>query len=459
MPRAGFSWQILPNTVIRGGIGVYTSTWSEDTYGGGLGNAFGSSGSLNDTSTTNGICPIVSLSAGLNTPNTQDPGCGVAGFNPLTVSQLYVTAPTTPWAKNGTSPSYNQYHTPVPTNYQYSLAVEREFLRDFVASVAYVGNHGTHLNTGPVDINQVPSTKLGQGRSVSPYPLFSTITGSTNNALSNYNALQAVLTKRMSWGLQFSTNYTWSHFLDDMDSSGWGSREGFQDYQNAYNISQNYSNSNFDIRQMFKGEVVYQLPFGKGKMFMNTNLIADEVLGGWEISSTYIAQGGNPMGVTTGSNNTSGNLSGSGKQEGILKGDYTKPWQNYNLSTKTLSGPIYPYHSLNQWFNDNVEASGDTIGSQPWENPSDYTNQYGTFKRNQIRGPDLTNVNFSLGKSFDILPDRGVKFQLRAEATNILNHPSFGQPGNNAIGNNSPEQITGVTIGGRVLEIVGRLSF
>ncbi len=459
MPRAGFSWQILPSTVLRGGIGVYTSTWSEDTYGGGLGNAFGSSGSLNDSGTTNGICPIVSLSAGLNTPNTQLPGCGGPGFNPLTVSQLYVTAPTTPWAKNGTSPSYNQYHTPVPTNYQYSLAVEREFLKDFVASVAYVGNHGTHLNTSAVDINQVPATKLGQGRSVSPYPLYSNITGSTNNAVSNYNALQVVVTKRMSWGLQFSTNYTFSHFLDDMDSSGWGSREGFQDYQNAYDISQNYSYSNFDIRHMYKGEIVYQLPFGKGKMFMNNNLIADEVLGGWEISSTYIDQGGNPMGVTTGSNNTSGNLSGSGKQEAILKGDYTKPWQNYNLSTKTLSGPIYPYHSLNQWFNDNVEASGDSIGSQPWENPADYTNQYGTFKRNQIRGPGLSNVNFSLGKSFDILPDRGVKFQFRAEATNILNHPSFSQPGNNAIGNNSPEQITGTTVGGRVWEMVGRLSF
>ena len=459
MPRAGFSWQVLRNTVVRGGIGVYTSTWSEDTYGGGMGSAFGSNGSLSDANTTNGICPIVNLSSGLNTPNTQVPGCGGAGFNPLTISQIYVTAPNTPWAQNGTSPNYNEYHTPVPTNYQYSMTVEREFAKDFAASVAYVGNHGAHLNTGPVDINQVPPTKLGQGRSTSPYPLFNTITGSTNNAISNYNALQAVLTKRMSYGLQFSTNYTWSHFLDDMDSSGWGSREGFQNYQNAYNIHQNYSNSNFDIRQMFKGEVVYQLPLGKGKMFMNSNLALDEALGGWEVSGTWIAQGGNPMGVTTGGTNTSGNLSGSYTQEGVLLGDYKKPWQSYSLTTHTYSGLTYPYHSLNSWFNDNVEASGDAVGSQPWENPSDYTNHYGTFRRNLIYGPDLTNINFSLGKSFSIVPDRGINFQFRAEATNILNHPSFGQPGNNQIGNNAPEQITGTTIGGRVWEMVGRLSF
>jgi hypothetical protein len=459
MPRVGFSWQVLPNTVVRGGIGVYTATWSEDSYGGGLGSAFGSNGGIDDTATTNGICPVVNLNSTTTTPNTQDPGCGGAGFNPKTIAQAYVTAPTTPWAQNGNNPSYNQYHSPVPTNYQYTLAVEREFATNFVASVAYVGNHGTHLNTSAIDINQVPVNALGQGQTATPYPIFGQITGSTNNAKSNYNGLQATLTKRMSYGLQFSTNYTWSHFLDDMDSSGWGSREGFQNYQNAYNISQNYSNSNFDIRQMFKGEAVYQLPFGKTRQFMNNNLILDEVFGGWLLSATFIAQGGNPMGVTTGTDNTSGNLSGNYTQEGILVGNYKAPWQNYNLGTHAYSGPTYRYHSLNQWFNDNVEAKGDSIGSQPWKNPSDYTNQYGTFRRNLIYGPDLTDVNGSLGKSFDLWPDRGIKFELRAEATNILNHPSFSQPGNNQIGNNSPEQITGTTVGGRVWEMVGRLSF
>lgn len=469
MPRFGFSWQVRNNTVVRGGIGMYTSTWSEDTYGGGMGSAFGSSGSLNDANTTNGICPVVNLSAGLNTPNTQDPGCGGPGFNPLTISQIYVTAPNTPWAKNGTSPSYNQYHTPVPTNYQYSLTIEREFAKDYTATAAYVGNHGTHLNTGPVDINQLPQSKLGQGRSASPYPLFNTITGSTNNAISNYNALQATLTKRMGYGLLFSTNYTWSHFLDDMDSSGWGSREGYQNYQNAYNIHENYSNSNFDIRQMFKGYAVYQLPFGKGKPFMNSNLALDEALGGWQLAGTFIAQGGNPIGVTTGSANTSGNLSGSYTQQPILLGNYKKPWQAYNLKCHTYSGPTYSYHSLNSWFNDNVEAGAstcngvqlpaDAVGSQAWENPADYTNHYGTFRRNRIYGPDLTDVNFSLEKSFALVPDRGINFQFRASATNILNHPSFAQPGNNQIQNNAPEAITGVTIGGRVMEFLGRISF
>ena len=48
LPRLGFSWQMRNNTVVRGGFGMYASTWSEDTYGGGMGNAFGSNGGYND---------------------------------------------------------------------------------------------------------------------------------------------------------------------------------------------------------------------------------------------------------------------------------------------------------------------------------------------------------------------------------------------------------------------------
>jgi hypothetical protein len=434
LPRVGFSWQLRNNLVLRGGIGMYASTWSEDTYGGGMGNAFGSSGNYGDT--TDGICPVVQIGADGSQPDTADPNCGIAGYNPSSINSKYLTAPSTPWAQNGESPTYNEYHTPVPKNYQWSLTVEREFMNDWVATVAYVGNHGTGLQF-PVDINQVPESALGPNDvSSKPYPIFNQITGSTNNAISNYHALEATLTKRMSYGLQFSTNYTWSHFLDDQDSSGWGSREGWNNYQNAYVPSQNYSNSNFDIPQMFKGELIYQLPFGKGRMFMNNNLIADEALGGWETAFTFIAQSGNPLSITTGGNNSSNNQSGSYTQFAKLVGNYK--------SNDSVTGK--PYHSLAEWYNLSALAV-----------PAPYT--YGNFVRNTVFGPDLTNINFSIGKSFDLWPEKGVSFQLRGMATNILNHPSFGQPGNNAIGSGQSAQITGVTVGGRTWEMYGRISF
>ncbi len=441
LPRVGFSYQITPNMVVRGGIGMYASTWSEDTYGAGMGNAFGSHG--NDGDTTNGICPVTQLDGDGSAPDTVNPGCGVGAYNSSSINSEYLNSPTTPWASNNSDVSYNEYHTPVPTNYQWNLAVERMFMKDWSAEVAYVGNHGDKLNF-PVDINQVPEGALGpNGAASEPYPLFKQITGSTNNAISNYHALQAVLTKRMSYGLQFSTNYTWSHFLDDLDSSGWGSREGYQNVQNAYAPSEAYSQSNFDIRQMFKGEVIYQLPFGKGKMFMNTNMIADEALGGWELASTYMAQSGNPIGITTGCNNSSNNI-----PDNLCYNQFANLIGNYK---STDTGPDATgggrYHSLAEWYNLDAFAV-----------PATYT--YGDFRRNIVTGPDLTDVNFSLGKSFDLWPERGVKFQVRGSATNILNHPSFGQPGGNVIGSGANEaQVTGTTVGGRTWEMYGRISF
>ena len=436
LPRVGFSYQPQSNTVVRGGFGIYASTWSDDTYGGGIGGAFGSTGNARDS--TNGICPIVQLDADGNAPDTKNPGCGVVvngvSYNSRSLKSQYLTAPTTPDAFNGQNVGYNQYHTPVPYNYQWSLSVQRQIGTDFVAELSYIGNHGYNLNF-PVDINQVPEDKLSANdASSTPYPLFQQITGSTNNAVSNYNSLQAQMSKRMSRGLQFNVNYTWSHFLDDLDSSGWGSREGFQNYQNAYAPSENYSRSNFDIRNMFKGQAIYQLPFGRGRQFLNSNPLLDALIGGWQTSATFVVQGGNPIGITTGGNNTSFNQSGSFTQYANLV-----PGANIKLQGSTKS-------RLNEWYN----LAALSV-------PANYT--YGNFLRNIVSGPGLSEINASLGKSFNIWPERGVQLQIRADATNVVNHPSFGQPGNNAIGNGESAQITGTTIGGRAMQLYGRISF
>jgi Carboxypeptidase regulatory-like domain len=430
LPRVGFSWQAMPNTVVRGGFGVYASTWSQDTYGGGLGGALGSSGSYGDT--TNGICPVVQLDSNGASPDTADPGCGTGSYNGTSLQSHYLTAPTTPNAFNGQSVTYNQYHTPVPTNYQWTLAVQRQFAQNYMAEVAYVGNHGKNLNF-PVDINQVPEALLGPNDlSSEPYPLFQGINGSTNNAVSNYNSLQAQAAKRMNDGLQFSVNYTWSHFLDDQDSSGWGSHGGYQNYQNAFDTGANYSNSNFDIRNMFKGQAIYLLPFGKGREFFNRNWLVDEAVGGWQASLTWVYQSGNPIGITTGNNNSSNNQSGGYTQFANLVGDW-----HLKGSTK---------QRLNEWYNLSALAV-----------PAPYT--YGDFRRNVVTGPDLSEVNFSLGKTFALWAPHHVNLEIRGDAVNVLNHPSFGQPGNNAIGNGESAQITGVTVGGRTMELYGRLSF
>jgi hypothetical protein len=321
----------------------------------------------------------------------------------------------------------------VPINLQWTVSVQHQIGVNYVFELAYVGNHGYH-ESFPVDLNQVPESKLAANDypNSQPYPLFQGINGSLNNAVSNYNSLQVQATKRMSKGLEFNINYTWSHFLDDLDSSGQNGLGGYQNYQDAYDPAANYSNANFDIRSMFKGHTIYQLPFGKGQKFLNNNWLLDALAGGWQISSTWVIQGGEPMGITTGCNNTSFNQSGCYTQEANLVG-------NYRLTGSTKS-------RLNEWYN--IAAFAVPLAGT-----------YGDFRRNTVYGPGMDNWAMGLGKTFNLYPERDVKFQLRADAGNVFNHASFGQPGNNAIGNGASAIINSVSVGGRSIQIYGHLTF
>jgi hypothetical protein len=337
--------------------------------------------------------------------------------------------------------SANEYHTPVPYNFQYDLTLEEQFLKDWTGSLGYVGNKGINM-IFPVDINQVPESELSANDTAfMPYQLYQGIAGNTNNASSNYNALEAVLTKRMGYGLNLSVNYGWSHFLDESDGSGWANRDGNLAVQNSYVPKQNYGASNFDVRQAFRGYAVYQLPFGRGKMFLNDNVVANEVLGGWEASSTFIAESGNPVLIVVDSQASNNNA--NSEPRGIVGGLTDSGNQ---VLYPNLTGNYKDQRGIAHWYDINAFSV-----------PAPYT--FGTFGRNELRGPDMTNIDFALGKSFDLWPERGVKFQIRASANNVLNHPSFGQPGRNVGYSADSSAITSTTINGRAMEFYGRLSF
>ncbi len=168
-----------------------------------------------------------------------------------------------------------------------------------MASLKYVATHGHNLPF-PVDINQVPENLLSANDQGSrPFPQFGSLntsgTPANENAISNYNSLQAIIEKRMSQGLNLQFSYVWSHFLDDMDSAGWGSHGGDQFIQNSFVPSANYGNSNFDIRNAFRGYAIYELPFGRNRQFLNNNTLLDEVVGGWQLATTIIVQSGQPF--------------------------------------------------------------------------------------------------------------------------------------------------------------------
>ncbi|HET7347221.1 MAG TPA: TonB-dependent receptor, partial [Acidobacteriaceae bacterium] len=286
LPRAGFAWEMNSKTTLRGGFGLYTFPWNVDNYASsGLGNARSQSGSEKDS--TGNIAPVVLLSS--------DGSTNYQGAKGASINSLYVLGPTTPEGYNRQGVSYIPYDEPLPLLKSWNLTVQRQLSANTMLETAYVGSRGTNLlfNT---DLNQVPVSHLGPGDSIyRPYPQYQTINGFTTQGISNYHALQAQYVRRFSSGLMFNFNYTWSHMLDNQDSSGWGSKEGTTVWQNAHDPNANYGASNFDVRNMFKAYGLYDLPFGRGRKFLNNNRFADEVVGGWTLSLTWLGQGGNPF--------------------------------------------------------------------------------------------------------------------------------------------------------------------
>jgi hypothetical protein len=394
LPRIGFSWApgMFKNTTVRGGFGMYAYNFSEDTYGQGLGagSVGTNTGSATDVNSGTGPNPLISLSA---SSATAGPILNYVTGSPAARDPLTYVTPAHP--QNVT---FTPYFVPVGRINEWTFSVEHEFSRDYAASIAYVGSHGSNLQF-PTDLNQITNpTVLAAGPTTQaerPYPLFGNISGNFYNGISNYNALQVGVVKRYSYGLTFQANYVWSHFLDDQDSGGWGSRGGVQNWQIGNDPAANYGNSNFDIPQAFKAIVAYELPFGRNKNYLHNGVVSDALVGGWRLSSTFITQSGNPFTVIDTKNNT-----------------YSQCGNGCVAYPNVIGNPF-----------SNVPA-GYYFNPAAFAQPSPGT--FGNEGRNFLRGPRLTVMNLSLGKQFHFGERFGL--ELRADFVNALNHPSFQAP-------------------------------
>jgi hypothetical protein len=177
--------------------------------------------------------------------------------------------------------------TPYLTNY--NLGVTRAFTNNLSLEVGYVGNRGTNL-TGFSDINQIDPVTT-----VRPYSNFSNlgfINQATNGRISNYNSLQATLTKRVSHGLNFTAGYTYGHGLDDGSENRFGPLP-----QDSRNPTAEYASSDFDVRNRFTFTTGYEIPGRKG---------FGQLLEGWKINSIVSIQSAQPWNIADTSNNFSG---------------------------------------------------------------------------------------------------------------------------------------------------------
>lgn len=431
MPRFGFAWEPTDKWVVRGGVGQYSSLWSMDTAGGPVG--FGSG--LTGSQTANvGQAPVVQLSgSGANL-------AVLGGINPVS----YIT-PATPQG-SGNIP-YTPYSLPIMNGWQWTAGVQRRLPQNMVVEVQYVGSHWQN-QMFEADINSLPKTKLGGGQTARPYPQFSGIGIGSGGArtglytgISNYHAAEFMLHRPSSHGLSFEAAYTWSRLYDDMDSSGWGNQFGAVYYQDAFTPSDNYGPSNFNRADTIKGTVLYVLPFGKGHQYLQSGL-ADAVVGGWEASAAVVADSGAPFTVVMNSSTSTGSL---GAEDGNGAAA---------LYPNLVGNPGTGGRTLKQWFNQLAYAT-----------PAALT--YGNNKRNSLIGPRVNDTDFSLAKSWGLPGWESGKINLRIDAINLFNHPSFQNPSASlnptALASKTADpsvgKISNTTITGRVVQLSGRFSF
>ncbi len=356
-PRVGFAWTPWKDvkTVIRGGFGIY----HED-------------GQLDDQ----------------NLPAKNEvPSYAVKSGSSLQLTypiDSYFTGPGT------LSPNAEQRNRKDSYVEQWSLSAQRELPAGFVSTFSYLGSHGVHL----LDTNVV--NLINPATAALQYPAFAPAIGWRGSiGMSSYNGLSVALRRAFSHGLLVTTNYTWSHEIDN-GSNGSGDGDEISP-QNPLCLACDRASGAWDARHVFNANAVYELPFGRGKPLLHDQGIANVIAGNWELTTTALARTGFPVNV-------------------LLPSSYTAS----DGASGTERPDLVPGVSL-------APPGGKSVSQ--WVNPAAFAipaGEFGPAPRDLLRGPGTWQIDLGLAKT--ILLTERARLEFRSEFYNIFNHPQLGQP-------------------------------
>jgi hypothetical protein len=322
--------------------------------------------------------------------------------SPATFPLFISPGQTLPGSKIG--PTGVQPNLKMPAVFQYSLKVDQALGANTILSAGYVGERGYHLLATADANTAIPTIVNGQPyfapKSPRANPNLSNARYEESNGISNYNALQADVTQRITHDLQFRANYTFSKSLDNHSASFLGNEGlgGATTYLDPRNPNLDWGPSNFNITHRVSGNFGYQVPVGNGKALLGgAHGVANGILGGWQLNSIVAAQTGFPFTPLVGFNQSA-------------NGDSRNP-DRVSLNPN-FSGPIIE-GKPGQWFNPAaflLPAAG----------------TFGNAGRDILTAPGLVDLDSSMFKTFYI--GERVSLQFRAEVFNAVNHTNFGWP-------------------------------
>lgn len=364
-PRIGFAWRPFGGTksVIRGGYGLFSDDFTADVFSSLYGGPF--------AVTETFVNALVNGSPELN---LQRPFRAVGATGNVDVTGLSL----------GMRNAYAQ---------QVNLTVERDLGAGAGLRISYVGTKSTQLVYGR-NINQPAPSTVPFAQSRRPFPLFRNIVMRENGGSHTYHALSTEVERKWKAGLSYQVAWTWGKTLTDVDETG--GVEGGTTLENAFDRRRERADAQYNPRHRFISTVMWELPFGKGKRYAADSGIANAILGGWQLTGSYIAQTGEYLTPSFAGVDTSNTQTLGGTPDRIGNGNLPSGQRD-----------------IERWF----DASAFAVPAN---------GRFGNSGRGVLIGPGRQAASAGLFKSFPIR--ERMFFRVQASFTNLFNQANFDIP-------------------------------